>query len=172
MTLSAFCEKQFCRRMITVQNLAGGLNRIAGMILFLMMLLTLADVLLRKLWSQGILGGLELSEFMMAALVFCSLAQAEIEDRHVSVDLIAGRIPARAGKLWTALLQGLSALLMGAIAVSSFLYALTIQTASEISPDLGLPRYPLILVAALGCALLCLVMLLRCLIAFSEMRRP
>lgn len=158
--------------MISVQGLAGGLNRIAGMILFLMMLLTLADVLLRKLLNQGILGALELSEFMMVALVFCALALAEIEDRHVRVDLIAGGIPARAGKLWTALLQGFSALLMGAIAISSFLYALTIQTASEISPDLGLPRYPLILVAALGCALLCLVMLLRCLIAFSEMRRP
>jgi TRAP-type C4-dicarboxylate transport system permease small subunit len=171
MAPSAFCEKHCRCLMISVQGLAGGLNRIAGVILFLMMLLTLADVLLRKLWSQGILGGLELSEFMMAALVFCSLALAEIEDRHVSVDLIVGRLPAHVQKRLTALLQGFSALLMGAIAVSSFLYALTIQTASEISPDLGLPRYPLILVAALGCALLCLVMLLRCLIAFSEMRR-
>jgi TRAP-type C4-dicarboxylate transport system permease small subunit len=172
MTPFPFCKNQRPRMMVAADALAGGLNRVAGAILFFMMLLTLIDVLLRKFWSQGILGGLELTEFMLAGMVFCALAQAEIEDRHVHVDLIAGRNPARAGKHLTAFVQFLSALMMGAISVSSFLYALSIRTAGEVSLDLGIPRYPLILVATLGCALLGFVMLIRSWMTFSGMRRP
>jgi TRAP-type transport system small permease protein len=158
--------------MVAVHSLAGGLNRIAGGILFFMMLLTLIDVLLRKFWSQGILGGLELSEFMLAGVVFCTLAQAEIDDRHIHVDLIAGLNHARLGKSVTAFVQLLSALMMGAIAVSSFLYSMSVRAAGEVSLDLGIPRYPLVLLATLGCALLGLVMLIRCCLTFSAMRRP
>jgi TRAP-type C4-dicarboxylate transport system permease small subunit len=172
MNPSPLCKYQLSRLFPAANGLAGGLNRIAGAILFMMMLLTLIDVLLRKLWSQGILGGLELSEFMLVGMVFCALAQAEIEDRHVHVDLIAGRNPGRAGKHLTAFVQFLSALMMGAISVSSFLYALSIRTAEEVSLDLGIPRYPLILVATLGCALLGFVMLIRSWMTFSGMRRP
>jgi TRAP-type C4-dicarboxylate transport system permease small subunit len=156
----------------TANGLAGGLNRIAGMILFLMMLLTVIDVLLRKLWNQGILGGLELSEFMLAGMVFCALAQAEIEDRHVRVDLIAGLHHARVGKWLTVVVQFLSALMIGAISVSSFLYAMSIRTAGEVSLDLGIPRYPLILLATLGFALLGIVLLIRCRITFFEESGP
>jgi len=172
MTPSPVCKYQLSSLFPAANGLAGGLNRVAGAILFFMMLLTLIDVLLRKFWSQGILGGLELTEFMLAGMVFCALAQAEIEDRHVHVDLIAGRNPARAGKHLTAVVQFLSALMMGAISVSSFLYALSIRAAKEVSLDLGIPRYPLILVAALGCVLLCLVMLIRSWMTISGMRRP
>ena len=172
MNSSPLCKNQRPRMMLAANVLAGGLNRVAGAILFFMMLLTLIDVLLRKFWSQGILGGLELTEFMLAGMVFCALAQAEIEDRHVRVDLIARRNPARAGKHLTALVQFLSALMMGTISVSSFLYALSIRAAGEVSLDLGIPRYPLILVAALGCALLGFVMLIRSWMTFSGMRRP
>jgi TRAP-type C4-dicarboxylate transport system permease small subunit len=136
------------------------------------MFLTLIDVLLRKLWSQGILGGLELSEFMLAGMIFCALAQVEIEDRHVRVDLIAGRLHALGGKYLTAFVQFLSTIMIGAISVSSFLYAMSIRTAGEVSLDLGIPRYPLILVATLGCALLGFVMLIRSWMTFSEKRGP
>jgi len=144
-----------------IDAFAQGLNRIAGIILFLMMLLTLTDVLLRKFWSQGVLGGLELSEFMMAGIVSCALAQAEIENRHIRVDLFNFKGKSRFGKYVEALIQFLCALLTGAISLSCLFYGLSIHGASEVSPDLGIPRYPLILLAALGCALLGAVMLIR-----------
>jgi TRAP-type C4-dicarboxylate transport system permease small subunit len=170
MNPSPLCKYQLSRLFPAANGLAGGLNRIAGVILFLMMLLTLIDVLLRKLWSQGILGGLELSEFMLAGMVFCALAQADVEDRHVRVDLFAGLLHERDGKYLTAFVQFLSALMTGAISVSSFLYAMSIRTAGEVSLDLGIPRYPLILIASFGFALLCLVMLIRCWMTFSKKR--
>ncbi|MCX5839019.1 MAG: TRAP transporter small permease [Deltaproteobacteria bacterium] len=172
MTPSPLCKNRLPRMMAAADALAGALNRVAGAILFFMMLLTLIDVLLRKFWSQGILGGLELTEFMLAGMVFCALAQAEVEDRHVRVDLIAGRLHALGGKYLTAFIQLLSTVMMGAISVSAFVYALSIRTAGEVSLDLGIPRYPLILVATLGCALLGFVMLVRSWMKFSEKRGP
>jgi len=172
MNPSPLCKDQLSRMFPAASGLAGGLNRIAGVILFLMMLLTLIDVLLRKLWSHGILGGLELSEFMLAGMVFCALAQAEIQNRHVRVDLFAGCNQARGAKWRTAFVQLLSAFMVGAISVSSLLYAMSVRTVEEVSPDLGIPRYPLILLATLGFALLCLVILIRCRMTFSEKRGP
>ena len=172
MTPSPPWKHQRPRVVLAGDALAGGLNRIAGCILFFMMLLTLIDVLLRKFWSQGILGGLELTEFMLAGTVFCALAQAEIEDRHVRVDLFARRDPTRTGKYLTVSIRLLSALMMGMISVSSFLYALSIYAAGEVSLDLGIPRYPVILVASLGCALLGFIMLTRAWTTLSETRRP
>jgi TRAP-type transport system small permease protein len=158
-------------RLFPVANgLAGVLNRIAGVVLFLMMFLTLVDVLLRKLWSQGILGGLELSEFMLAGMVFCALAQAEIEDRHVRVDLFVGRPQGKGGKYLAAFVQFLSSLMVGAISASSFLYAISIRATGEVSLDLGIPRYPLILMATLGFAILSVVMLIRCCLILSRKR--
>ena len=172
MNPSPHSKDQISRLFPVAKGLAGGLNRIAGVILFLMMLLTLIDVLLRKLWSQGILGGLEISEFMLAGMVFCALAQSQIEDRHVRVDLLAGRCHVLDGKWLTAFVQFLSVLMIGAISVSSFLYAISIRKAGEVSLDLGIPRYPLILLATLGFALLGLVMLIRCWMTLSKKRNP
>jgi TRAP-type transport system small permease protein len=167
---SPLCKYPLSRLFPAVNGLAGGLNRIAGVILFLMMFLTLIDVLLRKLWSQGILGGLELSEFMLAGMVFCALAKAEMEDRHVRVDLFAGLPQKRSGEYLAAFVQFLSILMVGAISVSSCLYAMSIRAAGEVSLDLGIPRYPLILLATLGFALLGLVMLIRSWMTLSKKR--
>lgn len=154
-------EKQPSFVMRVINAFAGKMNRIAGIMLFFLMLLTLIDVLLRKLWSKGILGGLELSEFMLAGMVFCALAQAEIENRHIRVDLFVFKGKSRFGKYVEALVPFLCALLTGTISLSCLFYGLSIHGAAEVSPDLGIPRYPMILVAALGCALLGAVMLIR-----------
>lgn len=71
------------------------LEGVAGATLFAMMLLTTADVSGRYFFNSPILGTVELTQLMLATLVFLSLPMVCWRQEHVSVDLIDVIFPAR-----------------------------------------------------------------------------
>ena len=71
------------------------LEGVAGATLFGMMLLTTADVSGRYFFNSPILGAVELTQLMLAALVFPSLPVVCWRQEHVSVDLLDAIFPAR-----------------------------------------------------------------------------
>ena len=75
-----------------LQYMLGG---VAGATLFAMMLLTTADVTGRYVFNSPILGTVELTQMMLAVLVFLSLPIASWQQEHISVDLIDIIFPAR-----------------------------------------------------------------------------
>ncbi|MGP9576065.1 TRAP transporter small permease [Halomonas sp. AOP42-D2-25] len=72
-----------------------GLEGVAGATLFGMMLLTTADVAGRFFFNSPILGAVELTQLMLAAVVFLSLPVVCWREEHVSVDLLDAIFPAR-----------------------------------------------------------------------------
>ena len=149
---------------------AGLLNRLSAGILFAMMLLTMADVVLRKVLSRGILGTLELTEFMMAGVVFLALAQTERLDRNVQMDLVMQRFRPRARMLTAMVTRAICILFCIVMTTSALVYADAIRTSGEVSLDLWIPKYPFIYAVAAGWALLALVLLMKCLAALREIR--
>jgi TRAP-type C4-dicarboxylate transport system permease small subunit len=149
---------------------AGLLNRLSAGILFAMMLLTMADVILRKVLSRGILGTLELTEFMMAGVVFLALAQTERLDRNVHMDLIMQRFRPRARMLAAMVTRTICILFCCVMTASVLVYADAIRSSGEVSLDLWIPKYPFIYAVAAGWALLALVLLMRGLAALREIR--
>ncbi|HSH57106.1 MAG TPA: TRAP transporter small permease, partial [Halomonas sp.] len=71
------------------------LEGVAGATLFGMMLLTTVDVIGRYFFNAPILGAVELTQLMLAALVFLSLPVVCWRQEHVSVDLLDAIFPAR-----------------------------------------------------------------------------
>jgi tripartite ATP-independent transporter DctM subunit len=124
------------------------LSQIAAVILMLMMLITAADVLLRYVFNRPILGTVELTEFMMALLVFLALAYTQKEKGHVNVDLILSRVSPR--------FQSSLETINGCIVLGTFAlitwrllkYAELIRTGQYESPTWLIPFYPFIYVAA------------------------
>jgi TRAP-type transport system small permease protein len=58
------------------------------MLLFLMMLLTFADVVARYLLNRPIRGGFELTELTLLVLIFAGLPLVSRADEHVTMDFI------------------------------------------------------------------------------------
>lgn len=145
------------------------LDRIASAILFLMMLLTIADVFLRKVFSKSILGTVEVTEFMMVGLVFFSLAHTEVLNRHVKVDLIMSRLGERTQGLIDMITQFVCFLLFGGITWSTLVYSSKMRASGEVSQDLWIPIYPFVYIVAVGCALLSLILLVKFLMALIKM---
>lgn len=64
------------------------LTLLAGVALALMMLITVADVLLRNLFAIPILGTYDMVETLMVFVVFLGIGEAFLDDTHITVDVI------------------------------------------------------------------------------------
>ena len=145
------------------------MNHIASVTLFFMMLLTIADVFLRKTFSKSILGTVEVTEFMMVILVFFALAQTEVLNGHVKVDLVMSRFGEHTQALVDTITQLVCFLLLGLFTWSALVYSGKMRASAEVSQDLWLPIYPFVYVVVAGCALLSLTLLIKFLIALVKM---
>lgn len=68
---------------------------LAAFALFVMMVLTFADVTLRSIASAPIPGAAELTEILLAIVVFVTLPLVTLTDRQISVDLLDHLMSAR-----------------------------------------------------------------------------
>jgi TRAP-type C4-dicarboxylate transport system permease small subunit len=146
-------------------------NGIGIVIIFLLMLLTVTDVVLRKLFSKGILGTLELSEFMMAAIVFFSLAEGELQNRNVNVDLFVRKLSLKSRVIIDAIMKILGFVLYCFITFAVFSYAGLMKSSGEVSLDLWLPKYPLIYVVAVALIIFSAVLLFHMITAVKDVWR-
>lgn len=154
-----------------LSKIAHMLNGIGVAITFLLMLLTMTDVVLRKIFNKGILGTLEISEFMMVAIVYFSLAEGELKDRNVSVDLLVNRLSLKSRAIIDVLVKIIGFVLYCFITYAVFSYAGLMKSSGEVSPDLWLPRYPLIYIVAVALVLVSFVLLFRMSAAWRELWR-
>ena len=152
----------------TITNL---MNRFAYGILFAMMMLTVTDVVLRKLFSKGILGTLEMTEFMMVGLVLFALGRVERLDRNISVDLVMKHMSRRVRLMVEMITRLICFILFSLVTASLLVYAQAMKASHEATVDLWIPRYPFVYAAAAGCAVLALVLLMKCLTDIMEFKK-
>ena len=148
--------------------LARLLDRVAWVVLFIMMTMTMVDVLLRKFTNMTIIGAGEMTEMMMAVVVFCSLAQCQADDGHIRIDLIMGKASPRVRSAVDAATQFLCFGLICLVTWGTFRHALEIKAWEEVSIDLAIPIYPFVFVAAIGSAMLALILLYKTMAALAE----
>lgn len=70
------------------------LASVAGGLLFAMMLLTFVDVVARYFFNSPVKGGFEVTEMMMAVLIFAGLPLVSRKNEHVTIDAFDRFIPA------------------------------------------------------------------------------
>ena len=127
--------------------------------LFAMMAITITDVFLRKFTNTSILGTVELTEFMMVIVVFCSIAQCEVDDGHIRVELIMDKFGPRFRAYADIFTQTLCSVLFALMSLSIYHHAINMQSSGEVTMDLGLPMYPFVYIALFGCIVMTLVLL-------------
>lgn len=67
----------------------------AAAVMFLMMMLTLIDVVGRGLFSAPLPGGFEVTELLLAVIIFLGLPMVTAEAAHVDVDICDPTVPER-----------------------------------------------------------------------------
>jgi TRAP-type C4-dicarboxylate transport system permease small subunit len=128
-----------------------------------MMLVTVADVVLRAAFNRPIRGTLEIVELLLACTFFLALPAAFLRDEHIVVDLIDGAAPR-----WVPLLKRLAlaiaVVLLAAMAWQGWIAARDAVAFKDVTSDLALPRlwyWIPVLAGMIGACLAAAVMLVR-----------
>lgn len=144
------------------ERLVFPLNRIVhkvGLaILMMLMLLTVGDVAGRYLFGRPIPGTFELTQFMLALIVFCSIGFTQVCKAHISIDVMVSRFSPRARAIIDSVTCLLSLGLFSVVTWQSAVHAVRTWRAGEVAGVLPLPIYPFVFAVALGSLLFCLVL--------------
>jgi TRAP-type C4-dicarboxylate transport system permease small subunit len=113
-----------------------------SMTLFLsiMVALTFFDVLGRKLFNMPIYGAHDITEHLMAIIIFCGLPLLTSRRAHLTVDLINSRLISRYMPWWTRLVDILIAIVLAVISLQYAIAAHEAVAIQEVSQELVIPR--------------------------------
>jgi TRAP-type C4-dicarboxylate transport system permease small subunit len=101
---------------------APALGVVAAIILFAMMTLTCADVIGRYFFSRPVFGGFEITEMLLAAMIFVGLPLVTLRNEHITVDVFDAVTPD-----WLFRLQHVMACLTGTVATGYLSWRLWIR---------------------------------------------
>ncbi len=132
---------------------------IAGVGLIILMLVTVADVLMRLIINQSIVGSNEISLFIMIFAGFLGIAWCGLNDSHIKVDLVVGLLPDNAQQYFFKFNFLLVAVISGLVSVASYFGAQDVKRLNSVSELLSIPQYPQYMLVAFSYLLLCLTAL-------------
>ncbi len=117
------------------------LNIIGGAALTFMMLLTVADVLLRAA-SRPILGTYEIVGLALALVIGFSIPRVSIDRGHVFMEFVVERLPKKGRAVMNTFTRILCIVLFVVIGYNLFSVGNEFHASGEVSPTLKLPFFP------------------------------
>jgi TRAP-type C4-dicarboxylate transport system permease small subunit len=121
-----------------------GIQRAVSLLLVLMLCamvaLTFIDVVGRRLFNTPVFGANDLTEHLMAILIFSGLPLVTATRGHLSIDLLDSWLMQPRWWLWHKAVDVLIAAVLGLIAWEYFLAIDEARNIQEISPALGIHR--------------------------------
>ena len=140
-----------------VRPLARGMHWLGGFALTGMMLVTVADVVLRA-FKRPIVGTYELVGFLGACAIGFSLPQTSLDKGQVLMDFLTNRLSAAAGRICGALSRLIGVGLFALLAWNLFAMGSDLRRTGDETPLLHLPHFALAWGLAAACLVECLVL--------------
>ena len=140
-----------------VRVTGSALGAVAAAALAFLMLLTVADVVLR-LFGHPIVGTYELVAVSGAVAIGLSLPMTSWVRGHIYVDSFVARLPRASRIVFTVVTRALVLGLFLLIGVNLLKYALSLRAAGEVTPTLRVPFYPVVIGVGVSCLVQCVVM--------------
>ena len=120
--------------------------------LFILMCITVIDVVGRYVFGKPLAGGFELTEMLLAVAVFASLPLVELREEHIAIDLLDRWYSERARRWRRMVVYTFCAVAMSAVARQMFTKAETIGRDAMTTAVLMIPVAPVAYFVASMCA--------------------
>jgi len=134
------------------------LNTIAGIAVTFMMLLTVADVLLRAS-GHPIIGTFEIVSLLLALVIGFGIPQVSLDRGHVYMDFLVEKLSEKGRRMMTTFTRILCLILFASIGYKLFSVGAKFHASGEVSPTIMLPFYPVAYGVAVCCLLECCVLI-------------
>lgn len=141
------------------------LTYVSAIVMFVMMLVTLVDVVGRDLFQAPLPGGFEITELLLAALIFLGLPIITAEGGHVDVDLLDSITPPWFKAIQAACVTLVSTVCFGILSWTMWRFAIRTYEYQDTTAVLQIPYSGLVFLMAICCTLatfaLCAMLALR-----------
>ncbi|HEX6957415.1 MAG TPA: TRAP transporter small permease [Ferrovibrio sp.] len=132
----------------SAQTAAAWAAKLAVLCALLAGAITCADIVIRNVGGEGIIGTVDITQMLIVAAAFLTIPHGFISDSHVAVDMGVDRLPFRLQAVCKAVAALLGALLMLAIGWYGIGQFDTVAMMGDRSQTIGLPMvwywYPLL----------------------------
>ncbi len=135
------------------------LNVVAGIALTFMMLLTVADVLLRA-GGYPIIGTYEISALCLGLVIAFGIPQVSLDRGHVYMEFLLERFPKWGREIMMTVTRLLCVTLFALIGMNLLKVAAGFRASGEVTATVQLPIYPVAYGVAVCCFLECTVFML------------
>jgi tripartite ATP-independent transporter DctM subunit len=115
------------------------------------------DVVARLFWGSSVTGIVEIEEFLMVIIVFLALGYTHKKEGHIAIDLLTCKLPAKVNRCLDIFNQASCMVFFGIMSWRTFLTA--IKKSAEYSTMLSIPVWIFLGLAAVGVAVLAMVLL-------------
>jgi len=132
------------------------LNSIAGIAVTFMMLLTVADVLLRA-GGHPIIGTFEIVALLLGLVIGFGIPQVSLDRGHVYMEFLLEKLSKRGRNLMNTFTRVLCLILFAFIGYNLFNVGARFHASGEVSPTIQIPFYPVAYGVAVCCLLECCV---------------
>ena len=135
------------------------LGGFAALMLFVLMALTFVDVIGRDVFNYPVPGGFEITELVMAAMIFAALPVVSRHEEHVVVDLLDTVLPAAAVPLRQVLVSLFGAVVLAVVAWRNWIEATSLVGYGEVTEFLHIPLAPIVYLMSVMSAIAALALL-------------
>lgn len=130
-----------------MERISNSMRYIGAFLLIAMMALTVVDVV-GRVFKHPVFGSIELMYLMGALATAMALPDTHIKNGHIGVELFVSKLSRRIRALVEVLVGILSLALFCVVTYKMFEYSMKFRDSGEVSMNLGLPEYLIILVVA------------------------
>jgi TRAP-type C4-dicarboxylate transport system permease small subunit len=139
---------------IRVLRIAGGLALVG------MMMLTVVDVILRRVFNSPIFGSVDIVGFMAVIVLACAMPYTHSQRGHVGVNLLVQRLSSRTQAAIDSITSLISLVLFAIITWQMWLYAQEFARKGEVSMAIEIPKYPFVYFVSVCFGILTLAILI------------
>lgn len=141
----------------TLSSVTKIMNIVGMVILVAMMLLTVSDVFLRYFFNSPIIGGTEVTEYMMVCLVL-GVPWCTLTAKTVKMELIVERLPQRVQSFFDSFTDMIGLFAMSCLSWQLFKEMINAHSIDYSSPVLKIQSYPFFGVLAFAIAMMCIAL--------------
>ena len=137
--------------------LEAALGATSGTVLFLMMMITAVDVVGRYVFNKPLNGGFEVTEMLLAALIYCGLPLVSQRREHIVIDTFDPLMSARVKRALDVVAEIVCSLTLGGIGYLIFRRAARVAEYGDTTNVLKLPLAPVAYVMGTMIIIACLI---------------
>ena len=141
----------------SIRSTAAVFNWIAALAVFIMVVLTCADVVLR-FFRHPMPGTYAIVGLLGTVVISFALAYTTAEKGHIAVEFIVMRFSPRVQHYIDTINALIGIALFGIMSWQSMLYGLDLRASGEVSLTVQMPIYPFVFAIGIGCGLVCFVL--------------